>query len=197
LGAPVSTTTTLTQLLTALALFDRPADIADQTHDRVRGFMTNIGGNIPFVGKVDRRFEHSGHLDKPCSPDRHLRPKPSAKGTDRGLALGLGFGGYQVAKTFDLPEIHPACQKSPPGKLPGVGWSASRLTCQEAQNAPDHSRSTVHLKLRNIFTGEASRRRKPENQTVVNPLAAFRITQCAERCMTRRRQGLTCHPHHD
>ncbi len=151
-------------------------NLTHQRGDRRPSGIFDIIGQL-FVGKIDPGF-HIGHrLQEPRPPVLVALEKRSAHLTDRLSALGFGFGVDQVAKPLRRGQIEPAILERPARKLPGFRRAGARDFPNRFEHGRHYRRTAMDVKLGHVLAGKTRRRRKPENNRLVQLFTGLGIPQ--------------------
>ncbi len=102
-------------------------------------------------------------------------------------ALRLGLGRGEVGDRLGLGQVELAVQKGAAGEFAGLGEAQPEpAECRDHRG--EHGAAAVQMELGDILAGKARRRRKPQDQRVVERLAGRRIDEPAAPGRARRRQ---------
>ncbi len=162
-------------------------DLGGERPGLVGNAIGDFGGQV-LVGKIDRRFEvgePGGHAPRPA-PIQIAEP---ALELPHGLAaLRLGLGGGEIGHRLGLGQVELAVQKRPAGEFARLG-EAQPEPAQDLHQPGNDRAAAVQVKLGDILAGAAVRRRKPQHEAVVEPLAGFGIDEPSTPGQPRRRQS--------
>jgi hypothetical protein len=106
---------------------------------------------------------------------------------ERLAALCLGLGRREIGDSFGLEQIELAVEKGAAGKFAGFG-DPQPEAAEHLHNRGEHRATAVHMKLGDILTGGAARRREPQHEPVIEPLTCLGVDQTSSPRYARRRQ---------
>ena len=89
---------------------------------------------------------------------------------ERLPALALRFSRHQVGEAFHRGEIELAVLEGAAGELAGLGGLEAIDAAERSKHRGDHRAAAVQLQLGGVLAGLALRRRKPQDQRLVDGL---------------------------
>ena len=143
--------------------------------------------NVPFIGKVDRRLGQCRDLDQPRPPALiELRQRPRRL-RQRLPALGFRLRFDEIAKTFDLGQVHLAILEAAPREFARFRQAASFDCSQRTEDGSDRSPAPMPLELGDVFSCFAVGCREPQHHRTIERFPGVRMPDGPERCDTRLR----------
>ena len=131
-----------------------------------------------FVGKVDRGFEMGERAGQPPRPIAVEAAKLAIELAQSVAPLGLGLGRGEIGDRLGLGQVELVVQKRAAGEFAGLGQPQPE-PAQCRDNRRQNGAAAVQVELRDILAGKARRRRKPQDESVVEGLACLGIDEPA------------------
>jgi hypothetical protein len=160
---------------------DRQAGLGAHPVDHLEDLRFQVLRHIALIGEVEARFEQRQDLQHALAPALGGIPQPPPE-LEHGLsALRLGLGVDDVGEAFHLGKVHASVEKSPARELAGFRRAAVLNRGERAQNGRPGRQPAMDLELGLILAGETPRPRHPQDQGLIEGLAAARVLQRAHR----------------
>ena len=159
----------------ATAVIDMGRDFPAQPGDFAPCVFRDRAGHIVLVREVELGLEERPRLDQPLPPSL-VEAAQRAVGLAHGLPpLRLGLRLNQVGDSFDLGQIEPAVEESPPGELAGLRRPEALQPLQFPEDRGNHRAATVDMELGDVLAGETSWRRKEQGKPAVKDRPVVRL----------------------
>jgi hypothetical protein len=166
-------------------------DFGRQTADIGSHGFEQLVGHVFLGPEVDLRFEPGKRAEQRGAPTPIEPAQRSVELAQRLARLRAGLGIDQVGEAFHGGEIEAAVQERPPRELARLRGPQAWHGRQGIEKRRDHRPTAVQLQLEDVLAGEAGGRRKPQDQSLVERLAATRVVHAAQRRPARRRRRPT------
>ena len=161
----------------AAAVGGGATDLVRDPVDRGEDLRLQILRHIALVGEVEARLEQGQHLQHLLAPTLGGMSQLAAE-LAHGLApLRLGLGIDEVGEALDLGEVHAAVEKGAAGELAGLRRAAILDGAERAQHRGPGRQPAMDMELGLILAGKALRPRHPQDEGLIERLAARRIRQ--------------------
>jgi len=149
----------VSQPFAAMPVSEVTRDLGDELLGLTEYTILDFAGQV-LIGKIDGRFEMRENARQAVAPALVEAAELAVELAERLAALHLGLGCREIGNGFSLQQIELAVEKGAAGKLAGLGEPQSKLA-QHLHDSSKHGATAVHMKLCDIFPGDAARRRKP------------------------------------
>ena len=165
----------IAQALATRRIRNKAAKLFVQKPQRRRQGSDQPARHVAFIGEIDFGFGLGAQAQNRHAQLLHHTAKRAAE-LAQGLArLGARLGRNQIGQGFDLRQVQLPGRISAARKLAGFGQTQPGQPAKYGQNRFDHRARSVDMQLRHIFARETARPGKPQNHTIVQPLAVCRI----------------------
>ena len=112
------------------------------------------------IGKIDRRFEMGENSGQAIAPAVIEAAEFAVELAQRLATLRLRLGRGKIGDGLGLQQIELAVDKGAAGEFAGLGESQPEAA-QRLRHSGEHGATAVHMKLGNILSRRAPRRREP------------------------------------
>ena len=141
--------------------------------------LVQLGGHILLGREVDLGFEPGQRAEQRLAPATIQPTQRTIELVQRLARLRPGLGVDQIGQALHRGQIEAAVQECTPRELARFGRAQTRHGRQGIEQRRDHCPTAMNLQLEHVLAGEAGTRRKPQDQSLIERLAAVRVVHAA------------------